>query len=365
MAFSAFPPAGAHGRVTNEARWEAVLSRDATFDGRFYYVVQTTGIYCRPSCPAKRPKRARVRSYDDAEDAEADGFRACKRCSPGQPPPASAHSAKIAMACRFIETAETPPSLASLAAVVGLSPYHFHRIFKAARGIKPKVYATAQQNARLRGDASVTEALYDAGFNSSGRFYETSSDALGMSPKTYRAGGAGTKIKIKYATRKCSLGTILVAATDKGICAIFLGDDPEYLRADLHRQFPRADLSEGDLAFARLTAQAIACVEDPGGPFELPLDIKGTAFQMRVWEALEHIPPGTTASYTEIAEAIGAPDAVRAVASACAANKIAVAIPCHRVVRRDGALSGYRWGVQRKRALLGKERSGRSARKPS
>lgn len=349
------------GRLTDEARWQAVLSRDAAFDGHFYYAVETTGIYCRPSCPAKRPKRAHVRFYDASEDAEAGGFRACKRCNPGNPSQAAAQSAKIAQACRMIEAAETPPSLATLAAAVGLSPYHFHRVFKAALGVTPKAYAAAQRISRvregLRGAASVTQALYDAGFNSSGRFYATSPDALGMSPRAYRAGGADTEIQ--YANGTCSLGAILVAGSGKGICAIFLGDCPEELRVELRRRFPLADIREGDSAFACLTAQAIACVEDPGGPFDLPLDIKGTAFQLRVWEALKRIHPGTTASYAEIAEAIGAPDAVRAVANACAANKIAVAIPCHRVVRRDGGLSGYRWGVARKRALLGKEKSGR------
>jgi AraC family transcriptional regulator, regulatory protein of adaptative response / methylated-DNA-[protein]-cysteine methyltransferase len=353
--------AGPPGRLPDEARWEAVLSRNTAFDGHFYYAVETTGIYCRPSCPAKRPKRAHVLFYDTIEDAEAGGFRACKRCNPGRPSLAAVQSAKISQACRMMETAETPPSLTTLAAAVGLSPHHFHRVFKAALGVTPKAYADAQRVSRvregLRTAASVTKALYDAGFNSSGRFYATSPDTLGMSPRTYRAGGVGTEIR--YATGTCSLGAILVGASDRGICAIFLGDSPDDLRTELRRQFPRADLREGDSAFARLAVQAIAYVEDPAGSFDLPLDIKGTAFQLRVWEALKHIQPGTTASYAEIAEAIGAPDAVRAVAGACAANKIAVAIPCHRVVRSDGGLSGYRWGVERKRALLGKEKTGR------
>jgi len=348
-------------RLSDAACWEAVLDRDAGFDGHFYYSVDTTGIYCRPSCPAKRPKRAHVQFHDTVEQAEAAGFRACKRCRPGRPSLAAQHSARIAKACRMIEAAETPPPLPELAAAVGLSPYHFHRLFKAALGVTPKAYAAAHRDRRVReglpGAATVTEALYDAGFNSSGRFYATATEALGMSPRTYRAGGAGTEIR--YATGTCSLGTILVAASDEGVCAIFLGDAPEDLVAELRERFPRAALREGDAAFAALTAKTITCVEAPGEPFDLPLDIKGTAFQLRVWEALRHIPPGTTASYAEIAEAIGAPDAVRAVAGACAANKIAVAIPCHRVVRSDGALSGYRWGVERKRALLGKEKSRR------
>jgi AraC family transcriptional regulator of adaptative response/methylated-DNA-[protein]-cysteine methyltransferase len=346
--------------LSDQARWEAVLSRDAGSDGHFYYSVGTTGIYCRPSCPAKRPKRTHVRFHETVEDAEAAGFRACRRCKPGEPSLAARHGAKIAQACRMIETAETPPTLAALADAVGLSPYHFHRQFKAALGITPKAYATAQRNAKVRTElsrsASVTQALYDAGFNSNGRFYAASTDTLGMSPRTYRAGGAGTEIR--YATGTCSLGAILFAATGKGVCAVFLGDGPRKLLVELRQLFPRADLHEGDTAFAALTAKAVACVEAPGEPFDLPLDIRGTAFQQRVWEALRRIPPGTTASYAEIADAIGAPDSARAVAGACAANKIAVAIPCHRVVRSDGSLSGYRWGVARKRALLAKERSG-------
>lgn len=361
MSFTAPLLAGRPQHLSDEVRWSAVLNRDTAFDGHFYYAVETTGIYCRPSCPAKRPKRNHVRFYDTIEDAEAFGFRACKRCNPGRPSLAAAQSAKIAQACRMIETAETPPSLAVLAAAVGLSPHHFHRIFKAALGVTPKAYAAAQRINRvrqgLRRTVSVTQALFDAGFNSSGRFYATSPETLGMSPRTYRDGGIDTEIR--YATGTCSLGAILVAATKTGICAIFLGDGPEDLRAELRRQFPLADLLEGDPAFAHLTAKVIACVEDPAGPFDLPLDIKGTAFQLRVWEALKRIQPGTTASYAEIAEAIGEPKAVRAVANACAANKIAVAIPCHRVVRSDGSLSGYRWGGVRKRALLGKEKSAR------
>ena len=346
-------------RLSDEARWEAVLRRDAGFDGHFYYSVDTTGIYCRPSCPAKRPKRAHVHFHDTVEKAEAAGFRACKRCRPGGPSLATRHNAKIAEVCRIIEAAETPPPLADLAAAVGLSPHHFHRLFKAALGVTPKAYAAAHRDKRVREALpqakTVTEALYDAGFNSSGRFYATATEALGMSPGTYRDGGAGTEIR--YATGTCSLGAILVAATGKGVCAIFLGDAQKDLVAELRKRFPRAALAEGDAAFAALTAKAIAIVEAPGAQADLPLDIKGTAFQLRVWEALRRIPAGTTASYAEVAESIGAPEAARAVAGACAANKIAVAIPCHRVVRSDGTLSGYRWGVERKRALLGKEKS--------
>jgi len=343
----------------DDDRWTAVLGRDAECDGVFFYSVATTGVYCRPSCPARRPKRAHVRFHDSPASAEAAGFRPCKRCKPDQPSPMAQHAAKVAQACRLIEAAEAPPSLQALADTVGLSPYHFHRLFKAATGVTPKAYACAHRNTRVRttlGERpTVTEAIYDAGFNSSGRFYATSTAALGMSPSAFRAGGADEKIK--YAVGACSLGSILVAASGKGVCAILLGDAPEALVEQLHLQFPRAEIAAGGKDFADLTKTVIALVETPGSSFDLPLDIRGTAFQHRVWEALRRIPAGTTASYTEIAKAIGAPKSARAVAGACAANRLAVAIPCHRVVRGDGSLSGYRWGPSRKRALLAREAS--------
>ena len=349
-------PADGH---EEDARWAAVLARDAQFDGDFCYSVATTGVYCRPSCPARRPKRAHVRFHDSPASAEAAGFRPCKRCKPDQSASASQHGVKVEQACRLIEAAEEPPTLHQLAAAVGLSPYYFHRLFKAATGVTPKAYANAQRNARVRASlgsgATVTEAIYDAGFNSNGRFYATATEALGMSPTAFRAGGADTEIR--YAVGACSLGSVLVAASDKGVCAILLGDASEALLADLRRQFPRAAIADGGKDFAALAAKVIDRVETPGAGLDLPLDIRGTAFQHRVWEALRRIPAGTTASYTDIAEAIGAPESVRAVAGACAANRLAVAIPCHRVVRGDGSLSGYRWGVDRKRALLAKEKS--------
>ena len=345
--------------LSDRARWSAVLARDASFDGRFYYSVSTTGIYCRPSCPARRPKRDHVGFHDSPAAAEAAGFRACKRCRPNEAPLAAQHADRIARACRLIEAAETPPSLAALAEAVGLSPYHFHRLFKAALGVTPKAYATAHRNTRARAALSaattVTEAIYDAGFNSNGRFYANSTQVLGMTPSTFRAGGADEEIR--YAVAPSSLGWVLVAASGKGVCAIVLGDKPDALVEDLKGQFPRAGLVGGDKDFERLTTKIIAFVDAPGTPPDLPLDIRGTAFQHRVWEALTRIPAGTTASYAEIAKAIGAPRAARAVARACAANRLAVVIPCHRVVRGDGSLSGYRWGVTRKRALLDKEKA--------
>ena len=341
----------------DDARWATVVARDTAFDGRFFYSVESTGVYCRPSCAARRPNRANVRFHDTAEGAEQAGFRPCKRCKPDQPSLVQQHAEKVREACRLIETAEEEPKLDALAAAAGLSPYHFHRIFKAALGVTPKAYATAHRNKRVRDELgrspTVTQAIYGAGFNSNGRFYAKSSEVLGMTPTDFKSGGANTEIR--FAIRGCSLGSVLVASSGKGVCAILLGDDPESLLTDLQDQFPRARLVGGDQAFERLAAGVISFVENPRAGLDLPLDIQGTAFQHRVWEALRRIPAGATASYAEIAEAIGAPKSVRAVARACASNHLAVAIPCHRVVRTDGSLSGYRWGVARKRALLAKE----------
>jgi AraC family transcriptional regulator of adaptative response/methylated-DNA-[protein]-cysteine methyltransferase len=353
-------PPHSHPAAGDDARWAAVVRRDAAFDGQFYTSVLTTGIYCRPSCPARRPKRANVRFFATAEAAEAAGFRPCRRCRPDAPPLADLHAAKVAQACRLIENAEEPLRLAELAASTGLSPYHFHRIFRAIVGLTPKAYAAAHRQRRIRESLqrsdTVTEAIYAAGFNSSGRFYATSTPVLGMTPAEFRAGGQDAVIR--FAIGLCSLGSILVAATEKGVCAILLGDDPEALLRGLQDRFPRARLIGADAAFEALAARVIGHVEAPGSRWDLPLDIRGTAFQHRVWEALRDIPRGTTASYTEIARRIGRPEAVRAVARACGANPVAVAIPCHRVVRTDGALSGYRWGVERKRALLARETKG-------
>ena len=341
----------------DEDRWEAVVARDSSFEGQFYIAVRTTGIYCRPGCPARLPKRANVRFFDTRADAERAGFRPCKRCKPGQPSLGELHAGKIAQACRLIETADEAPKLDDLAEAVGLSPYHFHRIFKQALGVTPKAYAAAQRAKRVREglgkSGTVTEAIYDAGFNSNGRFYANASEVLGMTPTDFRSGGAGQAIR--HAIGTCSLGPVLVAASEKGVCAILFGDEPESLQKELQVMFPRARFVGGDKAFEELTAKVLALVEDPSKGFDLPLDVRGTAFQHRVWEALRRIPVGSTASYTEIAERIGAPQAVRAVARACATNRIAVAIPCHRVIGSDGSLTGYRGGIERKRALLAKE----------
>ncbi|MEX2262936.1 MAG: bifunctional DNA-binding transcriptional regulator/O6-methylguanine-DNA methyltransferase Ada [Bryobacteraceae bacterium] len=343
--------------TTNDSRWASVAARDPKADGKFYYSVKTTGVYCRPTCAARLPRPENVGFHATRKDAENAGFRPCKRCKPDQALPAERHPAKIAHACRLIEESENVPSLEQLAQHAGLSVYHFHRVFKAITGLTPKEYASAHRGRRVRStlgkSATVTEAIYDAGYNSNGRFYETSDRVLGMTPSNYRAGGARTEIR--FAVGECSLGSILVARSERGICAILLGDDPDKLTRDLQDQFPQANLIGGDAGFERLVSKVVGLVEAPALALDLPLDIRGTAFQQRVWQALRKVPAGSTASYTEIARRIGAPKSVRAVAQACGANALAVAIPCHRVVRHDGALSGYRWGVERKRTLLERE----------
>jgi AraC family transcriptional regulator, regulatory protein of adaptative response / methylated-DNA-[protein]-cysteine methyltransferase len=341
----------------DEERWQAVKRRDPAFDGRFLFAVRTTGIYCRPSCASRPAKRENVSFFSTAAEAEKAGYRACKRCRPdklGAPDP---QVQAVKRACERIEAAEEAPKLADLAATVGLSPYHFHRVFKTITGVTPKAYAAETRARRaadkLRTAETITEAIYEAGFNSSSRFYENTDARLGMTPGAVRRGGAGARIR--FAVGEASLGAVLVAATDKGVCAITLGDDPDALVRDLQDRFPRAEFEGGDAEFERTVAEVVGLVEAPAQRLDLPLDIRGTAFQQRVWAALRAIPPGKTATYKEIARAIGQPAAVRAVAQACGANPLAVAIPCHRVVRADGDLSGYRWGVERKRKLIDRE----------
>jgi len=345
------------GLVTDDERWAAIVRRDPAADGRFYYSVSTTGVYCRPTCAARLARREHVRFHLTCAEAEGAGFRPCKRCRPNEAPLAERQASAVARACRLIEAAEESPGLDALAAAAGLSRFHFHRVFKAVTGLTPKAYAAAHRANRVRDELTrsptVTDAIYGAGFNSNGRFYATSSKVLGMTPTDFRAGAPGASIR--FAVGECSLGSILVAASDKGICAILLGDDPDALARDLQDRFPKARLIGGDPGFERWVAEVVGFVEAPQLGLALPLDVRGTAFQQRVWRALSEIAPGSRASYAEIAGRIGAPKAVRAVAKACAANPLAVAIPCHRVVRHDGALSGYRWGVERKRALLARE----------
>jgi AraC family transcriptional regulator of adaptative response/methylated-DNA-[protein]-cysteine methyltransferase len=338
-------------------RWAAVTQRDARADGVFYYSVLTTGVYCRPSCAARLPRRENVRFHASCAAAERAGFRACKRCRPNEPPLAERRAAAVAEACRQIDAAEELPSLDALAEAAGMSRFHFHRVFRAATGVTPKAYAAARRAERVREElgrgGTVTEAIYGAGFNSSGRFYAASSAMLGMTPGKFRAGGKG--VVIRFALGECSLGSILVAATAQGVCAIMFSDDPDTLLRALQDRFRHAELVGADKRFEETVAKVVGFVEAPALGLDLPLDLRGTAFQQRVWQALREIPLGATASYTEIARRIGAPKAVRAVAQACASNTLAVAIPCHRVVRTDGALSGYRWGVERKRLLLERE----------
>jgi AraC family transcriptional regulator, regulatory protein of adaptative response / methylated-DNA-[protein]-cysteine methyltransferase len=344
--------------ASDDARWQAIAERDARADGHFVYGVRTTGVYCRPSSSARLPKRENVVFFASSEAAEAAGYRASRRAHGDQTSAAAERAELVAQACRLIESSETPPNLDALALQAGMSPFHFHRVFKAETGLTPKAYASAFRARKVREelsapDASVTDAIYGAGFNSNSRFYETSDQLLGMRPRDYRAGGVGATIR--FAVAQCSLGAIVIAQSQRGICSILLGDDPDTLVRELQDQFPKATLIGGDADFEQLIAQVLGFIEAPQIGLNLPLDVRGTAFQERVWQALREIPPGTTVSYTDIAQRIGSPKAVRAVAQACGANHIAVAIPCHRVVRQDGDLAGYRWGVDRKRELLRRE----------
>ena len=346
--------------VTNDPRWARIVARDKSADGQFWYSVATTGVYCRPSCPSRRANPGNVQLHDTLAQAKATGFRACRRCNPDGPSLEAGNAAMVADACRRIEQSEEEPSLAELADAAGRSAGYFHRVFKAITGLTPKDYAAAHRAARVRqgleDGASVTAAIYDAGFNSSGRFYEKSTGMLGMTPTRYRAGGANEDIR--FAVGETSLGAILVASSRKGVASILLGDDPDALVRDLQDRFPKARLIGGDRDYEALVARVVGFVEAPQLGLDLPLDVRGTAFQQRVWQALRGIPVGGTVSYAEIAGRIGAPRATRAIAAACAANAHAVAIPCHRVIRKDGALSGYAWGAERKRALLDREAQG-------
>jgi AraC family transcriptional regulator of adaptative response/methylated-DNA-[protein]-cysteine methyltransferase len=348
--------------VADDPRWARIVARDKAADGHLWYSVATTGVYCRPSCPSRLANPSNVALHDSLESAKATGFRPCKRCNPDGASIEAENVALVAKACRIIEASEDELSLGQLAAAVGRSPSYFHRVFRAATGMTPKVYAAALRAKRVRQELSlastVTHAIYDAGFSSSGRFYERSKDMLGMTPSRYRSGGASEEIR--FAIGQSLLGAILVASSRNGVVAILLGDDPEALVRELQDRFPKAHLIGADRAYETLVARVVGFVEAPGIGLDLPLDIRGTAFQQRVWRALQAIPAGETVSYTEIARRIGAPSSVRAVAGACGANALAVAIPCHRVVRNDGALSGYAWGVERKRKLIEKERAKRS-----
>lgn len=344
--------------LDEDDRWWAIMNRNADADGAFVYAVTTTGVYCRPTCPARRALRENIAFYPTCQDAESAGFRPCKRCRPTEKAPQEQYADIVTRACRSIEEAEEAPSLDELAASVGMSRYYFHRLFKARTGVTPKKYAAAHRANQVRRELierkTVTEAIYGAGFNSSSRFYESSNKTLGMTPKIFRKGGVG--ISIHFAVAQSWLGTVLVAATERGICAILLGDDSDQLVRDLYGRFPNAHFVDVDTTYEHLIAHVVGFLESPSKGLDLPLDIQGTAFQQRVWDALRKIPAGTTVTYSDIAKRIGKPDSVRAVANACGANPLAVAIPCHRVIRSDSSESGYRWGVERKRALLKREK---------
>jgi AraC family transcriptional regulator of adaptative response/methylated-DNA-[protein]-cysteine methyltransferase len=348
--------------TASDPRWAAVVARDRRADGQFVYAVRTTGVYCRPSCGSRRPRFENVVFHDNADAAERAGFRPCRRCRPERRDD-DPRAALIARLCRAIDAGDAPP-LAGMAREAGLSGTQLRRLFRTATGLTPKAYGLAARARRLR-DAlplapSVTDAIQDAGFASSGHFHAQAAPMIGMSAQRFRRAGAG--MQIRYSVGECSLGSILVAMTDRGVCAILIGDEPAPLLRDLQQRFANATLQGGDADFDATMASAIALVDEPGRGFDLPLDVRGTAFQHRVWQVLREIPAGETISYADLARRVGVPAAVRAVAQACAANPVAVAIPCHRVVRSDGTLSGYRWGVERKRALLAREAAKRDER---
>lgn len=340
--------------MDDRKRWKLVRSRTSA-GSSFVYCVKTTGIYCRPGCAARLPLRHNVEFRASWSEAEASGYRACRRCRPEAS--LAPHASLVARACRLMDESETPLRLAELAAAVGVSPFHFHRVFKRATGITPKAYSDARRAERVRTElarpGTVTRAAHAAGFSSSSRFYASSAELLGMMPVDYKRGGE--RHSLRFALGESGLGWVLVAATERGICAVELGSSRHRLIADLKRCFPAAQRLEADVSLERSLDRVIAFIERPRRDVLLPLDVRGTAFQRRVWSALRRIPPGATATYKQIAASIGAPQSSRAVAGACARNPVAVLIPCHRAVRADGSPSGYRWGIRRKQALLERE----------
>lgn len=346
--------------ASDQARWTAIVERDRSAQGSFWYGVRTTGVYCRPGCASRQPSRRNVRFFDSSTAAEQAGFRPCKRCQPAAQ--YTGQQTAILAACARIEAADEPIALDDLAASAGLSPFHFHRLFKAHTGVTPRQYALAQRRARLaerlRQDTTVGEAALNSGFASIKAIYEQQHEVLGMTPTHYRSGARG--LRIRYASAPCSLGWVVVAATDRGVCAIQLGDSAVEVERTIHERFPNADLQADDGALDAWLADAVALIETPERGSSFPLDVQGTAFQQRVWAALREIPPGQTATYSQIAERIGHPGAARAVGQACAINAVAVAIPCHRALGSRGDLTGYRWGTQRKQELLRRERDDRS-----
>jgi len=343
---------------TENTRWQAVLERDKEAAHTFYYAVKTTGIYCIPGCSSRQPKRENVAYYDTTADAVADGFRACKRCRPDDPAHAGILSNRMVVACRTIESSIEIPSLDELAAAADLSTSHFQRRFTDCVGVSPKIYGQAIRDKKVRtslqAGTTVTQAIFDAGYGSASRFYERSKKVLGMDAKTYKKGGEG--MAIRYAYAKSHLGPILAAFTENGVCAIEFGESLPSLLSALTDRFPQATIWDGGPHLKEQVAEIIAFLKTPKRNLSLPLDIQGTAFQQRVWKELQTIPAGETRTYSEVAEALGMPDSVRAVASACAKNRIAVAVPCHRVLRKSGELAGYYWGLDLKQTLLDLEK---------
>ncbi|EPI2359027.1 bifunctional DNA-binding transcriptional regulator/O6-methylguanine-DNA methyltransferase Ada [Klebsiella michiganensis] len=343
---------------TDERRWQAVCERDASADGQFVFAVLTTGVCCRPSCRSRRALRENVRFYPDVASAQAEGFRPCKRCQPEKTDPQQQKVEKVAAACRLLEQ-ETPLTLEALARQLAVSPFHFHRLFKSVTGMTPKAWQQAWRARRLREalgqGEKITDAALSAGFPDSSSYYQQADAALGMTGRQFRRGGGD--IDITWVCGDGPLGRCLVAESERGVCAVLPGEDDALLCAELASLFPNARLHPGDEIFRQRVAQVFSHLDDHRQPFSLPLDLRGTAFQLQVWQALRQIPAGETRSYRQVAQSIGRPRAVRAVASACAANKLALVIPCHRVVREDGALSGYRWGTARKALLLARESS--------
>ncbi len=359
MPFLTDVPTLSHPPVTDEQNWQAVLSRDASADGRLFYGVRSTGVYCKPSCPSRRPRREQVRFFSAAKAAEDAGFRACRRCHPNQLDRADTQVAAVERACQYIrENLDSSLSLDELGAKVGMSPFHLQRIFKKITGVTPKQYIAACRLGAFKDELrlnrrNVTEATYHAGYSSGSRVYEMATTEMGMTPASYRKGAPG--VEIAYAITPCSLGQLLVARTERGICSVRLGDDAAKLERELHREFPQAKLTRnGELVGLN---DVLRAAEGNGDPSRLPLDIRATAFQRRVYQALLAIPRGETRSYADIAKAVKAPRAHRAVARACATNPVALVVPCHRVVRSSGELAGYRWGLERKQTLLQRERA--------
>ena len=334
--------------------WRAVLERDAHYDGRFVFGVRTTGVYCRPSCPARRPRRENVTFYAQAAEARVAGLRPCKRCQPDEDLPGRARL--VEQACRLIEAADEPPTLEALGRALAVSPAHLQRVFKAALGLSPRQYTAGLRAERLKGElragSAVTSALYEAGYQSAGRLYAEAPARLGMRPSAYRSGGKD--MHIEYSLSDSPLGRLLVARTGQGVSAVYLGDSDAALEEMLRREYPAAELARVERPGGE-TAAVLAYLEGDTARPDLPLDLRATAFQLRVWEELRRIPRGETRTYTQVAAAIGRPSAVRAVANACAANPAALVTPCHRVIRGDGGLGGYRWGMERKQKLLAME----------